>query len=137
MRPTYVLSGYWRIFLLLWKIKTAVTVFNICLIWSSKKYNTVFSPFLSVWSVYYFKVHFFKERTWKNQFIQKFAKTALPYSCKLKGQFLQILGWIDFVKYILKKQTLVKLIFFKNNMINSLRNFLAQHLGKKIANLVA
>ena len=41
MRPTYVLSGYWRIFLLLWKIKTAVTVFNICLIWSSKKYNTV------------------------------------------------------------------------------------------------
>ena len=39
--------------------------------------------------------------TWQNQFIQKFEKTALPHSWELMGQFLQIFGWIDFVKYVL------------------------------------
>ena len=42
------------------------------------------------------KVRFFKERTWKNQFIQTFAKMALPLSCELKGLFLQTFGFIDF-----------------------------------------
>ena len=44
---------------------------------------------------------FLKKRTWQNQFIQKFAKTALPHSRELMEQFLQIFGWIDFVKYVL------------------------------------
>ena len=48
------------------------------------------------------KVRFFKERTWQNQLIQKIAKTAPANYHKLRGQFLQIFGSIDFAKYVLK-----------------------------------
>ena len=39
------------------------------------------------------KVHFFKECTWQNRFIQKFAKTALSIRCCVGGgPFLQFFG---------------------------------------------
>ena len=38
------------------------------------------------------KVHFFKERTWQNQFIQKFAKMASSIRCCVGGPFLQLFG---------------------------------------------
>ena len=47
------------------------------------------------------KYNVFKNVLEKNQFIPKFSKTVLPYSCELMGQFLQI-----FSSTFLKKQTL-------------------------------
>ena len=38
-----------------------------------------------------------------NVVIQKIAKTALPHSLESMGQFLQILGSLQFSKHVLKK----------------------------------